>query len=157
MAAHHSEPQYVIISIKPDTIHTTPKRHVDDIPIYVLIFMLFMASSYYTNFFPQHTSKLILENPIARHVLGYSILVTSIAGLKSHESTPTILAISAVAYLWCYLMSRQGPISFSVTILLLVVAYLLNRENDKIMFAVARRVLLGINCIIVIWNVYQEF
>lgn len=147
-----------VISITPEAQQETQKKkHIDDIPIYVLIFMLFMASSYYTNFFPQHTSKLILENPIARHVLGYSILVTSIAGLKSKESTSTILLISAVAYLWCYLMSRQGPISFSVTILLLVIAYLLNRENDKVVFVVLRRVLLGINCIIVIWNLYQEF
>ena len=150
----------VKIDITPTTtvVETAQsKRHVDDIPIYVLVFMLFMASSYYTGFFPQHTSKLILENPIARHVLGYSILVTSIAGFKSQESTPTILTVSAVAYLWCYLMSRQGPISFSITILLLVIAYLLNRENDRVAFAVLRRVCLGVNCLIVAWNVYHTF
>ncbi len=148
----------VIIDVKPALVTDPPlKKNVDEIPIYVLIFMLFMASSYYTGFFPQHTSKLILEQPIARHILGYSILVTSIAGMKPNEKTPSILGISAISYMWCYLMSRQGPISFSTTVLLLVIAHLLNRDSDKMIFVVLRRGCLSVNCIIVLWNVYQTF
>ncbi len=148
----------VVIDVKPAVLADQPqKRHVDEIPIYVLIFMLFMASSYYTGFFPQHTSKLILEQPIARHILGYSILVTSIAGMKPNEKTLSILGISGIAYIWCYLMSRQGPISFSITVLLLVIAHLLNRDSDTIIFVILRRFCLGINCVIVVWNIYEQF
>jgi hypothetical protein len=128
-------------------ITTHYKSQLDDLPAYVLIFMLFMASSYFTNFFPKHTANLIIENPLARHLLGYTILVTSISSIKSEETTISVLFISLISYTWCYLLSRQGPLSFSVSVLLLIVSYLLNRDIQKtrsIIPIIIRRICIGI-------------
>ena len=104
--------------------------HLAELPMYVLLFMLFMASSYFTGFFPVHTANLIGREPIARHILGYTILVTTIASLKQNVKTLHIMLYSCIAYAWCYAMSRQGPISFSVSIMFLTFAYLLNKERQ---------------------------
>lgn len=131
-------------TIKKITNHY--KSHLDDIPAYVLIFMLFMASSYFTNFFPKHTANLIIDNAIAKHLLGYTILVTSISSIKTEETTVSVLFLSFIAYIWCYLLSRQGPLSFSVSVLLLIVSNLLNRDIQKsqnIWPVIVRRFCLG--------------
>lgn len=106
-------------------------QHFADIPKYVLLFMLFMASSYFTSFFPKHTAQLIIDQPIAKHIIGYSILVTSISSVKNDIKTLHILCIAFVSYLWCYMVSREGPISFSISILLLALSYLVNRERTE--------------------------
>jgi len=107
------------------------KNHLEELPLFVLIFMLFMASSYFTGFFPAHTAALISREPLARHILGYTILVTSISSLNPELHTDQTTGIAALAYIWCYLISRQGPIAFSASVLLLLVAFLLNRDSKK--------------------------
>ena len=134
-----------------------------NIPLYVLIFMLFMASSYFTNFFPQHTAKLISNEPIARHILGYTILITSVASVNSEERIIKIIITSFFGYTWCYLISRQGPISFSLSIMLLLIAYLLNRdlehykENNKKIINIFRYICIFINIAIIIFSLFYEY
>ncbi len=136
-----------------------------ELPMYVLMFMLFMASSYFTGFFPSHTANLIGREPIARHVLGYTILVTTVASLKQNTKTYQIMAYSCIAYIWCYLMSRQGPISFSISIIMLVFAYLLHKElgledaNSKLAKVIThfRRLCIIANIGVVISSIYLDY
>ncbi len=112
-------------------VEVVKKNQLEEIPLFVLIFMLFMASSYFTGFFPAHTAALIGREPVARHILGYTILVTSISSLKPELHTGQTMGIAVLAYTWCYLISRQGPIAFSVSVLLLLLAFLFNRDSKR--------------------------
>lgn len=142
---------------------TATSSYIQDIPLYVLMFMLFMASSYFTNFFPQHTAKLIVNEPIARHVLGYTILITSVASVRSTTRVIYIMLASFVAYLWCYLISRQGPIAFSISLMALMAAYLLNRDIEhysnfiKRICSIARCLCISLNICIIIVGLYVEY
>jgi hypothetical protein len=141
------------------------KNHLEDLPLFVLLFMLFMASSYFTGFFPAHTAALISREPLARHILGYTILVTSISSLKLELHTGQTMGIAAIAYIWCYLISRQGPIAFSISVMLLAVAFLLNRDSKKYAeesmagkaIIVSRRVCILVDVCIVAASLVVEF
>ncbi len=156
-----------IINIPKDEVVNVNKENkyfdFSNIPIYVLIFMLFMASSYFTSFFPQHTARLISNEPIAKHILGYTILITSVSSLNSQQRIIKVMITSFFGYLWCYLISRQGPISFSVSIMLLLIAYLLNRdmehynEKQKRIINIFRRMCIIINISIIIISLFIEY
>lgn len=101
----------------------------------VFILYLVLAGSFLQPLFPCHSTRLISDSMIIRHILGFLTLIFFVVvtdtELDDYMPLGTVLAVSAAIYVWFILSSRMTGNFWLALVFLLAALYIIDLYESR--------------------------